>query len=208
MTRRGATWLHAGPGRSPCPATGDAAIDCSEEALARGVRFVVADCQGAGAASLAEDADHDVAPFKQLVPELNTGALPAEAMAAPSGRSSRLWDGVRGEAAAISFVFPTARSPFHPRIQAPRAPAAPHRSPTPASPDSIPRTPAYLGFDPSDPPSGCVAGAVRGTPWHFGVLSSCAPAKGGGRRRRRRKSTPEIRLPSAACKTPDRNYAI
>lgn len=51
---------------------------------------MVADYQGAGAASLAGDADHDVAPFKRLVPELNTGALPAEAMAAPPGRSSRL----------------------------------------------------------------------------------------------------------------------
>ncbi|KQJ95196.1 hypothetical protein BRADI_3g15680v3 [Brachypodium distachyon] len=64
------------------PDTGDAAIDCSsEEALDRGVRFVVTECLGSDAATLAGDADHDVAAFKRLVPELETGALPAEAMA-------------------------------------------------------------------------------------------------------------------------------
>ncbi|KQJ95199.1 phenolic glucoside malonyltransferase 1 [Brachypodium distachyon] len=65
------------------PDTGDAAIDCSSDPDSDrgGVRFVVAESEDADAARLAGDADHDVGAFKQLVPELETGKLPAEALA-------------------------------------------------------------------------------------------------------------------------------
>lgn len=62
------------------PSTGDTAIDCSEEGLASGVRFVVAESD-ADASKLAMDADHDVEAFVRLVPELDAGVLPAETTA-------------------------------------------------------------------------------------------------------------------------------
>ncbi|WVZ94854.1 hypothetical protein U9M48_040691 [Paspalum notatum var. saurae] len=69
------------------PATGDAAIDCS---AGGGVRFVVAEAEGDGAdaARLAGAEDHDAEAFRALVPGLDAGALPAEAMAAQATRLS------------------------------------------------------------------------------------------------------------------------
>ncbi|KAL6659376.1 hypothetical protein ACP70R_003416 [Stipagrostis hirtigluma subsp. patula] len=66
------------------PSTGDAAIDCTERGVAGGVRFLVAesDADGADAARLARDPDHDVEAFRLLAPTLDAGELPAETMAA------------------------------------------------------------------------------------------------------------------------------
>ncbi|XP_062196263.1 phenolic glucoside malonyltransferase 1-like [Phragmites australis] len=64
------------------PSTGDAAIDCTERGVAGGVRFIVAESDGADAARLAGDADHDAEAFGRLVPVLDAGQLPAETMAA------------------------------------------------------------------------------------------------------------------------------
>ncbi|KAM0879383.1 hypothetical protein ACQ4PT_034277 [Festuca glaucescens] len=64
------------------PSTGDAAIDCSaSDSEGCGVRFVVAEMEGADARKLAGDTDHDVDAFKALVPELAVEALPAEVLA-------------------------------------------------------------------------------------------------------------------------------
>ncbi|GJN39556.1 hypothetical protein PR202_gb28682 [Eleusine coracana subsp. coracana] len=60
------------------PATGDAAIDCADG----GVRFNVAEMGHVDARRLAEDEDHDADAFRRLVPVLDAGQLPAEAMAA------------------------------------------------------------------------------------------------------------------------------
>ncbi|TVU43016.1 hypothetical protein EJB05_09446, partial [Eragrostis curvula] len=60
------------------PATGDAAIDCADG----GVRFLVAEAGDVDAARLAGDEDHDTEAFRQLVPDLDAGRLPAETMAA------------------------------------------------------------------------------------------------------------------------------
>ncbi|KQJ95201.1 phenolic glucoside malonyltransferase 1 [Brachypodium distachyon] len=60
------------------PSTADAAIDCS---ASDGVRFMVAESEDADAARLVGEADHDVGAFRELVPELETGALPAEVLA-------------------------------------------------------------------------------------------------------------------------------
>lgn len=60
------------------PSTADAAIDCS---ASDGVRFMVTESEDADAARLAGEADHDVGAFRELVPELETGALPAEVLA-------------------------------------------------------------------------------------------------------------------------------
>ncbi|KAJ1267499.1 hypothetical protein BS78_07G061400 [Paspalum vaginatum] len=64
-------------------ATSDAAIDC---AAGGGVRFVVAEAEDADAARLAGDEDHDAEAFQALVPGLDAGTLPAEAMAAQATR--------------------------------------------------------------------------------------------------------------------------
>ncbi|KAK3122836.1 hypothetical protein QOZ80_8AG0619060 [Eleusine coracana subsp. coracana] len=61
------------------PATGDAAIDCADDG---GVRFLVAEMGHVDARRLAEDEDHDADAFRRLVPVLDAGQLPAEAMAA------------------------------------------------------------------------------------------------------------------------------
>ncbi|KAM0909961.1 hypothetical protein ACQ4PT_014461 [Festuca glaucescens] len=64
------------------PSTGDVAIDCSSSySEGGGVRFVVAEMEGADARKLAGDTDHDVDAFKALVPELAVEALPAEVLA-------------------------------------------------------------------------------------------------------------------------------
>jgi hypothetical protein len=72
------------------PATGDVAIDCADDGF--GVRFLVADMgNDVDAARLAGDEDHDTAALPLLVPELQAGVLPAEAMAA---QVTRLQGGV------------------------------------------------------------------------------------------------------------------
>jgi hypothetical protein len=71
------------------PATGDAAIDCAGDG--GGVRFLVADMGDADAARLAGDENHDTEAFPRLVPKLQAGELPAEAMAA---QVTRLQGGV------------------------------------------------------------------------------------------------------------------
>ncbi|GJN12325.1 hypothetical protein PR202_ga30594 [Eleusine coracana subsp. coracana] len=74
------------------PATGDAAIDCRTHG-GGGVRFVVAefDDADADARRLAGDEDHDADAFRRLVPELDAGELPAEAMAAQVTRLRGGW---------------------------------------------------------------------------------------------------------------------
>ncbi|CAO2176321.1 unnamed protein product [Urochloa humidicola] len=66
------------------PATGDAAIDCTAGGVSAGggVRFLVAEDEGADAERLAGDEEHDAAAFARLVPVLDAGRLPAETMAA------------------------------------------------------------------------------------------------------------------------------
>ncbi|GJN39555.1 hypothetical protein PR202_gb28680 [Eleusine coracana subsp. coracana] len=72
------------------PATGDAAIDCRTHG-GGGVRFVVAEVDDADAGRLAGDDDHDADAFRRLVPELDAGELPAEAMAAQVTRLRGGW---------------------------------------------------------------------------------------------------------------------
>uniref|UniRef100_A0ACD5ZVC6 Uncharacterized protein n=1 Tax=Avena sativa TaxID=4498 RepID=A0ACD5ZVC6_AVESA len=63
------------------PSTGDVAVDCSGSELDGGVRFIVAEMDEADAVKLSGHADHDVDTFQQLLPELETNALPAEVLA-------------------------------------------------------------------------------------------------------------------------------
>ncbi|KAL6842810.1 hypothetical protein ACP4OV_027654 [Aristida adscensionis] len=75
------------------PSTGDAAIDCTTEGVAGGVRFLVAETDDGAdaydAACLAADPDHDVEAFRGLVPALKAGVLPAETFAAQVTRLRR-----------------------------------------------------------------------------------------------------------------------
>uniref|UniRef100_A0A0E0LRT4 Anthocyanin 5-aromatic acyltransferase n=1 Tax=Oryza punctata TaxID=4537 RepID=A0A0E0LRT4_ORYPU len=82
------------------PETGEAAIDCSERGVAGDVRFVVAECDGADAARVAGDVDHDVALMEQLAPVLDADALPAETMAA---QVTRLGGGGGGVAVGVAL---------------------------------------------------------------------------------------------------------
>ncbi|KAL6840825.1 hypothetical protein ACP4OV_029351 [Aristida adscensionis] len=71
------------------PSTGDAAIDCTAEGVAAGVRFLVAESDDADVPRLAADPDHDLEAFRGLVPALDAGALPAETFAAQVTRLRR-----------------------------------------------------------------------------------------------------------------------
>ncbi|CAN6191307.1 unnamed protein product [Urochloa humidicola] len=78
-------------------ADADVAIDCSDDTISRGVRFVEAEYAGTAAdvRRLAEAAEHDAETYEQLAPALEVGQLPAPALAVQVTRPAAV-DGTGG----------------------------------------------------------------------------------------------------------------
>ncbi|CAL5044658.1 unnamed protein product [Urochloa decumbens] len=81
----------------------DVAIDCSDGAVSRGVRFVEAEYAGTAAdvRRLARAAEHDAEAYAQLAPAIEVGALPAPALAVQVTRPAADGDAAGGGGGAV-----------------------------------------------------------------------------------------------------------